>query len=83
MAPVTKGFFRVVSRTDTTVVSQIDGKEERLSRDRVVVASAVDELMRKKVLQNEEDETQHKRAEEKGTAKTIDIARGMEKYVID
>lgn len=63
LASVPKGSFRYVSTTDATVVSQKDGMEERLWRDKLEVASAVDELMRKEVLQDEEDEAHHQRAE--------------------
>lgn len=62
LAPVREGFFRVLSTLNTAVVVKIDGKQESLSRNREVVALVVDELTRKKVLQDEEYEAQHKRA---------------------
>lgn len=63
-----------MSTTNTTIVVQIDGKQERLSWDRVVVAAEMNELMRKKVLLDEEDKAQQVCAKEMVTAKRIDIA---------
>lgn len=57
----TKGPLRVLSTTDTTVVVQIDEKQERFSRDRVVATQTMDKLMRKEAIHDEENKAQHER----------------------
>lgn len=78
---VTKAPFRVVSTTDITVVVQIDRKQVRLSRDRVMTALAVRELMRRDVLWERKHDILHERTEEEVTAESIDDAQGNKKHL--
>lgn len=50
LEPATDIPFQIVSKTYTAVVAQIDGKQERSSRDRVVVAPAMGELTRRELV---------------------------------
>lgn len=50
LAPVTKGPFGVMSKTDMTVIAQMGEKQERVSRKRVVGAPPIVKLIRKEVL---------------------------------
>lgn len=61
--------FRVVSRTNTTVTVQIDGKLDRLSLDKIVAQPAVEGLMRREVLRDEKHKVQNERVEKKVTGK--------------
>lgn len=65
LASVFKGLFRVVSTTDSTVVVQINRKQERFPPARVVMTLVADDLMRKEAIRGEKDKAQHKRAEQK------------------
>lgn len=54
-----------------------------MSRDSVVAASAVGELMRREVLQDKNQEVHFEHAAEEVTAKSKDIAQGKKEYIID
>lgn len=78
LVQVTKTPFRVLSTTDKTVVVQIDGKQERLSCDRVVEALVQAKLMMWKGLQDEKHGVQHGRADEEVVTKSNKSPQGKE-----
>lgn len=83
LAPATGEPFRVVSTIDTTVVEQNVEMREKLSRNRVVAALPMGDLIRRKVVGDEKHKIQYERAAEKMTAKSEDSSLGNVAYVID
>lgn len=78
LAPITKGLSSVVLTTHTNFVEQMDGKEERLSQDRVVLAPARDELLCKEILQEVGSDITLKHTTEAESVTTVlDEEKGM------
>lgn len=68
LGPIIDGPFRLMPKTDTTVVVRIGEKQERVLWYKVVEAPPAVELLWKEMLQDEEDENLTKRAEDQATA---------------
>lgn len=81
LARVAEGPFPVVSVTDTTVVTHVGERQERISRERVVEAPSKADLLRREVLRNEDEEDQTKSAAKDAGTNENNVPDGKE-YII-